>query len=89
MRVRFGMEEGHSLTIEQCKRITATQITGVDSFSDRQIVLSFSGGRIIVSGSGMKILNFSKASGAFAAAGDVTGARYIAKGGSLKQKLFK
>ena len=36
----------HSLNIEQCKRISATAIESVDSFSDKQIVLSYSGGRI-------------------------------------------
>ncbi len=83
------MEEGHSLTIEQCKKITATAIISVDAFSDRQIVLSYSGGRIIVNGSGMKITAFSKSNGNFSASGDILGAKYLAKGGSLKQKLFK
>lgn len=83
------MDEGHSLTIEQCKKITATAIESVDSFSDKQIVLTFSGGRIVVTGSGMKIVNFSRTGGSFSASGTVTGARYLPKGGSLKQKLFR
>lgn len=83
------MEEGHNLSIEQCKKVTASQITSVDSFSDKQIVLSYAGGRIVVVGSDMKIVNFSKTSGAFAATGNITSARYIQKGGSLKQKLFR
>lgn len=83
------MEEGHNLTIEQCKRISATQISSVDSFSDKQIVLGFAGGRIVVNGSGMKIVNFSKTSGAFSATGEITAVRYAKKGGSLRQKLFK
>lgn len=83
------MEEGHNLSIEQCKRITATQITSVDAFSDRQINLSYAGGRIIVSGSGMKIVNFSKTSGAFCATGEIFGVRYSGKSESLKRKLFK
>ncbi len=81
--------EGQNLTIEGCKRITATEITSVDSFSDKQIVLSYANGRIVVQGSGMKIVNFSKSTGAFSAAGEVYGARYIQKGSGLKQKLFK
>ena len=83
------MEEGHNLSIEQCKRVSATAITSVDSFSDKQIVMSFAGGRIVVNGSGMKIVNFSKTSGAFSATGEITSVRYIKKGGSLRQKLFK
>ena len=81
--------EGHNLTIEQCKKITATAISSVDAFSDKQIVLSYAEGRILINGSSMKIVNFSKTSGAFAAVGNITGARYLQKGGSLKQKLFK
>ena len=83
------MDEGHNLTIEQCKKISATQITSVDSFSPHQIVLSYSGGRIVVSGSGMKIVNFSKTSGAFAATGDIVSVRYAAKGIGFKSRLFK
>ncbi|MDE6356306.1 MAG: YabP/YqfC family sporulation protein [Clostridia bacterium] len=83
------MEEGHNLTIEQCKKISASAITSVDSFSPNQIVLSYAGGRIVVAGSGMKIINFSKTSGSFAATGTITGAKYLAAGGSLRQKLFK
>ena len=81
--------EGHNITIENCKRINATEISGVDSFSDKQIVLSYAGGRIVVQGSGMKIVNFSKSTGAFSATGDVYGARYIQKGTGLRQKLFR
>lgn len=83
------MEEGHNLTVEQCKRISATAILSVDAFSDKQILLTYQGGRIAVNGSGMKIVNFSKTSGAFSATGEISGVRYIGKGGSLRQKLFK
>ncbi len=83
------MEEGHNLSVEQCRRITASAISSVDSFSDKQIVLSYSGGRILVTGSGMKIVNFSKTSGAFSATGDIYGVKYMQKGMSVRQKLFK
>ena len=81
--------EGHSISVEQCKKVTATAVSSVDSFSDKQIVLSYEQGRIVVTGSGMKIVNFSKTSGSFAATGNVNGVRYLQKGSSLKQKLFK
>ncbi len=83
------MDEGHNISVEQCKRVTATQIESVDSFSAAQIVLSYANGRIVVSGGGMKIVNFSKTSGTFAAAGNITGVRYVPKGGSIRQKLFR
>lgn len=83
------MEENHNLTVEQCKKISASGIVSVDAFSDRQIVLTFSGGKIVVAGSGMKIVNFSKTSGAFCATGSISGVRYAQKGGNIRQKLFK
>lgn len=82
------MEENHSLNIEQCKRVTATGISSVDAFSDKQIILSFSGGRIVIAGNGMKIAGFSKSSGSFSATGEIYGAKYVKKF-SLKQRLFK
>ena len=81
--------EGHSLSIEQCKKVTATAIDSVDAFSDKQLVLSYSGGRIAVSGSGMKIVNFSKTSGAFSATGDISSVKYMSKSIGFRQKLFK
>lgn len=83
------MESVHGITIENLKRVTATEIISVDSFSDRQVILSYAGGRIVISGSGMKITNFSKSTGAFAATGNISGAKYIAKGIGVRQKLFR
>lgn len=83
------MEEGHNLTVEQCKKISASGIISVDAFSDKQISLTYAGGKISVSGNGMKITNFSKTSGAFSATGEITGVRYSAKSASFRQKLFK
>lgn len=81
--------EPHSIGIEQCKRVTATAVESVDAFSDKQIVLSYSAGRIVVTGNGMKIVNFSKTSGAFTATGEIISVRYANKSVGLKQKLFK
>ena len=78
----------HTVTIEDCKKISATAIDSVDAFSSAQIVLSYSGGRITVAGSGLKIV-FSKQSGAFCASGTVTGIKYSGKAVKLTQKLFK
>ncbi len=79
----------HGINIEQCKKITATAIDSVDAFSDKQIILSYQSGRIVVAGSGMKIVNFSKTSGSFSATGEIQSVRYLAKGLSFKSKLFK
>ena len=79
----------HSINVEQCKKVTATAIESVDAFSDKQILLSYQSGRIVVTGSGMKIINFSKTSGSFAATGEINSVRYMGKGMSFKGKLFK
>lgn len=81
--------EGQNITIESCKRVNATEIASVDSFSDKQIVLSYANGRIVVQGSDMKIVNFSKSTGAFSATGNIVSARYVQKGSSIKQKFFR
>ncbi len=79
----------HSLEISEQRKVSATAIESVDAFSDRQIVLSFQGGRIVIAGSGMKITGFSKSSGNFSATGEIISARYIKKGASFAKKLFK
>lgn len=81
--------EGHIISIENRKRFTATKIEAVEAFSSTQLILSYAGGRIIVTGSEMKITSFSKSTGAFSASGLFTAVKYAQKGGSLKQKLFK
>lgn len=81
--------EQHVLNIENCKRITAGGIISVDSFSPTQLALTYSEGRIIVTGSEMKITSFSKTNGQFSASGTITGVKYSGKSTGLKQKLFK
>lgn len=79
----------HTLNIEQCKRLSATGIDSVDAFSDKQIILSYPAGRIVVSGNGMKIAGFSKSGGSFSATGEITAVRYTGRGLGIKGKLFK
>lgn len=81
--------EGHLISIENRKRFTATQIEAVESFSPTQLVLTYAGGKIIVTGSEMKITSFSKSTGSFSANGLFSAVKYAQKGGSLKQRLFK
>lgn len=80
-------EKPHTLQIDQRKKITMTGVESVQSFSPREIQLVVSGGKLVVTGSEMKVTAFSKASGDFAAVGKIDGVRYNAAGG-LK-KLFR
>ena len=79
----------HTLNIEQCKKLSATGIDSVDAFSDKQIILSYPAGKIVVSGNGMKIAGFSKSSGSFSSNGEITSVRYTGRGLGLKGRLFK
>lgn len=79
----------HGVNVEQCKKITATAISSVEAFSPTQIVLLYDGGKIVVAGANLKIINFSTPTGNFCATGTISSVKYLAKGASLKQKLFK
>ena len=81
--------EGHILSIENHKRLTATQIEAVEAFSPTQLILAYAGGRIIITGNDMKITSFSKTNGGFTATGLFTSAKYAQKGMGLRQRLFK
>ena len=81
--------DGHNLTIENRKRLSVTQVEAVESFSPTQLVLIYVGGKIVVTGSDMKITSFSKSSGSFSANGTITSVKYMQKGVGLKQKLFR
>ena len=79
--------EGHIISIENRKRFSATQIEAVTAFSPTQLVLTYAGGKIIVTGSDMKIPSFSKSTGSFSASGNFASVKYAQKGAGLR--LFK
>ena len=81
--------DGHILTVENRKRLSVTQVEAVESFSPTQLVLIYVGGKIVVTGSDMKITSFSKSSGSFSASGTITSVKYMQKGVGLRQKLFR
>lgn len=86
----FFMEEPRLMTalIEQQKKITVTGVESVDSFSPEQISLTLDGGRAVIAGEGLKIVDFSKMSGRFAATGTITGIRFGKKKEKLAKRLF-
>jgi hypothetical protein len=81
-------ENKHIVTIEQRKNITVSAVESVVAFSDVKIVLALLGGeKMHVVGTGLKIIGFSKTSGAFSAEGSVTGISYGGK--NFMSKIFK
>lgn len=79
----------HSISIENTKQLTATAIEGVRDFSPSQFTLLYQGGKIVVSGSDMKITSFSKETGGFSATGSFSSVRYISAGEGLRKKIFR
>ena len=82
-------EKIQSVTIDQQKRITMTCVESVDSFSMQQISVTVGGGKAIVSGEGLKIVNFSKSNGNFSAEGKITGLRYLGKRDKITKRLLR
>ena len=78
----------HSLMLEQRKILNISGVESVISFSEVKILLGLSGGeKLHILGTDLKIVNFSKTSGAFTAEGTVVGVNYGGK--SLVSRLFK
>ena len=77
------------LTIEQQKKITFTGVESVDGFSETEIRLTVCGKKVQISGSGLKVLAFSKGSGNFSATGEVSGVKFGGAKGKALQRLFK
>ncbi len=92
--IKYGMQEQNKtnqsvLTIEQQKRISMTGVESVDSFSNTAIRLTVCGKKVLIGGTQLKILSFSKGSGAFAASGEIISIKYGGAKGKSLSKLFK
>ena len=82
-------ETNSVLTVEQQKKISLTGVESVDAFSDTEIRLTVAGKKMRITGTGLKVLSFSKGSGAFSAIGVVSLIRYGGAKGKFFQRLFK
>ena len=78
----------HSFSVNQRKQITVEGVESVLAFSDMKITLAVCGNtRMYVVGNDLKIVGFSKTTGAFQADGEIQGVSYGGK--SFAAKLFK
>ncbi len=78
-----------SVLIEQRKKIAMTGVSAVDAFAPRRIDLTLEGGgRAQITGDGLKIVSFSKASGNFSAVGKIEGVRFFGGHEKLAKRLF-
>lgn len=74
--------------IEQQKKITVTGVASVDGFDSKEIRITLESGRAVITGDGLKIVSFSKASGSFSAVGKIVGLRFFGKSEKLTKRLF-
>ena len=77
------------LTLENQQKLTLTGVEGVDAFSDTAITLTVNKKKVVISGSGLKVLAFSQGSGNFSASGVVFNIKFGGIKGKGLQKLFK
>lgn len=82
-------ERVQTVQIEQQKKIIMTCVESVDSFSTQQISLTVEGGKAVITGETLKIVNFSKSNGNFAAEGKITGLKYLGKRDKITKRLFR
>ena len=79
----------HSVSIEEKKTFTATEIKEVLSFSDKEVkLLTRKDERILVSGGELRINGFSGQSGAFSLSGNICTIRYLGAKESFLKRLF-
>ncbi len=83
------MEEKNVISLFQQKLITISGVDSVDNFSESQISLTVCGLKLQIFGTGLKVTNFSKTSGAFSASGLVYNIKYVSKKEKLSKRLFK
>ncbi len=84
------MNEVHTLSIENQKRIQISSVAEVNGFSDKEIRVTLASGvKISVSGQDMKITHFQKESGQFVADGQILGVKYHGAGQSFLKRLVK
>lgn len=84
------MDNLHVLTIDNRKKVTATGILEVASFSDREIKLIVKDKTVLfLNGNNLKILGFDNQSGNFMLTGEIVSFKYRGKEESLIKKVFK
>ena len=78
-----------TLTLENRKHFTLSGVKSVDSFSSQAIKLTTDGGRVNVMGENLKVLSFSKQTGAFSAEGRVDAIRFSGAKTGIFKKVFR
>ena len=76
--------------IEYKKSFTASGVGDVISFNDREIRLSLvEGGRVCITGEGLKIVRFNELDGSLSLSGKVNAVRYDEQKPPILKRIFK
>ena len=84
-------QSGHHVSVEDCRRFTATGVSEVMSFDEQQVVMDTDHGVLTVEGSGLHVEKLSLDIGELAIAGTINALYYARRKqsrGSLWSKLF-
>ncbi len=80
----------HSLIIDNQKKVSITDVSQVNGFSEKEIKITLnSGEKISILGTEMKIINFAKDSGNFVAEGQILGVKYQGKSVNFIKRIIK
>lgn len=77
------------LELIERKKLNMTGVESVDGFTEQFLSLTVAGGKVRISGEGIKITAYNKATGALSAEGTFGEIKYSKKAVSLIKKLFK
>ncbi|MBE5769360.1 MAG: sporulation protein YabP [Clostridiales bacterium] len=74
-----GMQKPYGITMEGRERASVTGVTSVESFDDATVILNTHGGRLTISGSGLKVSNLQVEEGRLTLEGELSAAVYAGK----------
>ena len=79
----------HSVTMTDRKKASMTGVTKVDGAGDNEISLTTCLGRLIVSGTELKIVKFDEQDGDLTISGNIDGLKYAQQKAPLLKRIFK
>lgn len=81
--------DNHKIEIVGKKRISLNQVSDVKAFNDEKIMLLLNDSTLAITGSGLKITQFDKATGSFIADGKIFSVTYDYKKQAILKRIFK
>lgn len=79
----------HSIAVTDRKKINMTGVSKVDGATDTEVSLTTCLGRLVVTGSELKIAKFDDSDGNLSLGGNVDGIKYTAAKVPLIKRIFK